>query len=139
MEQKDYLKKEIEKIGMITSAIRQKLFGDKANLAISFEKQMEETKGLLLEETNFDLDYFLKLNVENSNKYILTYKGFSVENIENLADCIYQTTMNYQAINSKRQLEKSLQLYQLCNFKSNTYSLKREAKIQEVKSALSSM
>jgi hypothetical protein len=41
MEQKDYLLREIEKIGNIMSAIRQKLFaGRKDNLSISIQQQV---------------------------------------------------------------------------------------------------
>jgi len=39
MEQRDYLLREIEKIGAIMSAIRQKIFGGKGNLAITLEQQ----------------------------------------------------------------------------------------------------
>jgi hypothetical protein len=36
--QRDYLLREIDKIGAILSAVRQKIFGEKENLAITFEK-----------------------------------------------------------------------------------------------------
>ena len=50
MEQKDYLLREIEKIGLMINAIRQKLFGGKENLAITLESQIEAAKGMLLNE-----------------------------------------------------------------------------------------
>ena len=52
MEQKDYLLREIEKIGKML----RKLFDRKGNLAITLESQMEATKDKLLNEINFDLD-----------------------------------------------------------------------------------
>ena len=45
-----FSKSEIEKIGLILSAIRQKIFGGKDNLSIIFERQIEVAKGVLLNE-----------------------------------------------------------------------------------------
>jgi hypothetical protein len=56
MERRDYLLREIEKIGMIMSAIRQKVFGGKDNLAITIEQQMVALKGMLLNDANLDFD-----------------------------------------------------------------------------------
>lgn len=39
MEQRDYLLREIEKIGIIMNSFRQKLFGGKGNFAISPENR----------------------------------------------------------------------------------------------------
>ena len=116
MEQKDYILKEIEKIGVIMRALWQKIFGGKGNTAITLERQFENTKGELLNKTDFDLDKFLALNTEESNEYILSFAGFNVENIGLLADCL-------SCDNSKKYLEKALQLYNLCDLKSKTYSL----------------
>ena len=40
MVQRDYILREIEKIGAITNAFRQKIFGGSGNLAISLENQI---------------------------------------------------------------------------------------------------
>jgi len=133
MEQKDYLLREIEKIGLIISAIRQRLFGGKENLAITLESQIEAAKSMLLNGTNFDLDKFLALNSEDSNKYICSFEGFSIENIECLAEFFSQIGFRDESGKSKIYLEKSLQLYELCNLKSKTYSLERETNIKMIK------
>ena len=135
MVQEDYILREIEKIGTIISAIRQKLFGGKANLAITIEKQIENAKGMLLNEINFDLDKFLVLNYDDLNEYISGFDGFSVENIELLAECLFQIGFDDNCANSKKYLEKSLQLYELCNLKSKTFSFERDAKIMAIKNA----
>jgi hypothetical protein len=136
MEQKDYLLREIEKIGLIVSAIRQKIFGGKGNLAITLENQIENAKSMLLNEINFDFDKFLNLNTNESNEYILNFAGFSVENIELLAECLSETGFSDNCDNSKKYLEKTLQLYNLCNLKSKTYSVERETNINAIKNAL---
>ena len=136
MEQRDYILREIEKIGKILSAILQKIFGGKDNLAISLETQMDNAKGMLLNEINFDLDKFLELNIENSNEYISSLGGFDVENMELLADCLYKIGLNDTYSSSKKYLEKALQLYDLCNLKSKTYSFERETKTKAIKNIL---
>ena len=90
MEQKDYILREIEKIGLILIAIKQKLFGGKENLAITIEKQMEETKDALLTELKFDIDNFLSLDKAETEQYLAEFEGFNAENIEHLADIIFQ-------------------------------------------------
>ena len=118
------------------SAIRQKIFGGKENIAITLESQVEAAKGLLLNETDFDLDIFLALNKEESDKYICSFEGFSVENIELLAECISQIGFNDKPNNSRKYLEKALQLYELCKLKSKTYSFERETNVIKIKNAL---
>jgi len=56
MMQRDYILREIEKIGAIINAFRQKVFGGSGNLAITIEKQIENSKVMLFNEMNFDLD-----------------------------------------------------------------------------------
>ena len=136
MEQRDYILREIEKIGAIIRAIRQKIFGGKENLAIVLEKQVDDSKGMLLNGTGFDLDQLLTLSREESNEYISNFKGFSIENIELLAECISQIGFSDTSDHSTRYLEKALQLYELCNLKSDTYSLEREATITAIKNGL---
>ncbi|MDR1348865.1 MAG: hypothetical protein LBJ63_10680 [Prevotellaceae bacterium] len=136
MVQRDYILREIEKIGAILNAIRQKIFGGKENLAITLEKQIEDTKEMLLKEINFDLDKFLDLNIEDSNKYLCTFEGFCVENIELLAESISETGFSDKCANPQKYLEKALQLYELCNLKSKTYSLERETNINAIKNTL---
>ena len=136
MEQKDYLLREIEKIGLILSAIRQKLFGSKENLAITLENQIETAKGMLLNETAFDLDKFLALNIEDSNEYICSFEGFNVENIEFLAEYFAHIGFSDESGKFRKYLERALQLYELCNLKTKTYSFERETNISTIKNAL---
>ncbi len=133
MEQKDYMLREIEKIGLILSSIRQKLFGGQDKLAISQEKQIDDVKSMLLSELNFDLEKFISIDNEEFNKYLSNFDGFNIENIERLADCISQIGQNNK---SEEYLNKALQLYVFCNIKSKTFSFEREEKIASIKNAL---
>jgi hypothetical protein len=136
MVQRDYLLREIEKFGEILSVILQKICGGTGNLAITLEKQIEKTKRMLLSEMNFDLDKFLDLNIEESNEYICSFEGFSIENIELLAESISEIGFDDKFDNSQKYLEKALQLYELCGVKSATFSFEREANMNAIKDAL---
>lgn len=136
MEQKDYILREIEKIGLIIRAIGQRIFGGKENLSLNLENQIDAAKGMLLSEINFDLDKFLLLDIEESNRYLENFDGFSVENLELLADYISQIGFNYKSDKSKIYIVKALQLYEISALKSKTYSIERERNIITLKNAL---
>ncbi len=121
---------------MIISAIRQKLFGGSDDLSISIERQMDDLKGMFLDEAIFDIDMFLSSDVNESNEYILSNNGFSVENIEQLAGLLSQIALAKNSADSKKYLQKAMQLYELCNLKSKTYSIDREKSILRIKNAL---
>lgn len=115
------------------TAIRQKLFGGKGNTSISIEIDFENTKGMLLNNVNFDLDKFLNEENESSNKYISTFSGFNVENIEILGNYLMQLGINGELINSRNYLEKSLLLFELCNQIDKTYSAERDMNILAIR------
>jgi hypothetical protein len=136
MEQKDFLLREIAKIGQIIRAIRQKLFGGNDQLAISLEQQVDDAKAMLLSELDFDLDEFCLLDSEATNQYLKSTEGFNIENIEGLADLLSQIGFSQQSETSKKYLEKSLQLYEYCNLQSKTYSMERERNITRISNAI---
>ena len=105
-------------------------------MSITLEKQIENAKEMLLNGANFDLEKFFELNIEDSNEYICSFQGFSVENIELLAEFISQTGFQDNSDNSRKYLEKALQLYELCNLKSKTFSFERDTNIKVIKNLL---
>ena len=152
MEQRDYILREIEKIGLILNAIRRKLFGGKAGLAFEEEDTAADTEtdkemepGIGFSELGIDIDNFLLLDTVETDKYLSQIKGMNVENIELLADCLVQMgssdTPEHESIENSssesaltdKYLIKALQLYHLCNLKSSTYSFSRERKILMIK------
>lgn len=136
MEQKDFILREIEKIGKIISAIRKKLFGGKENAFSSSEKQYNDLSEMLLREVNFDLENLLSLDLEKAEEYLGSFRGLNVEGIEQLADIISEIGFTNSGRESAGYLEKAVQLYDLCNVLSKTYSLERETKIAAIKKAL---
>lgn len=136
MEQKDYLQREIEKIGIVLRAIFNFLSGKPLYEDFSFEKRFEETKEKFLNELNFDVNAFIQMNETDSQAYISQFKGFNHENIELLADIIHQFGIDCNGEEQKIYYSKSLQLYKLCSFVDKTFSIQREAKMDDLKKQL---
>lgn len=148
MEQRDYILREIEKIGLILTAIRRKLFGGRddtsfaeADKTAGSEYEKELDLKIDFSELGIDLDKFLLLDTAETDNYLSNIKGMNVENIELLADCLAQMGTeeesgqmetdysNSESAQNNQYLLKALQLYHLCNLKSSTYSFSRERKI----------
>lgn len=134
MEQKDYLLREIEKTGKMMSAIRQMIFGGgQDNLSITIEQQIVDLKGMLLNNANLDFDQLMNMDSKGTDEYLSDLRGFSVENIELLAETISEIGHKHD---STDLLEKALQLFEICNLRDRTFSIEREAKIGKIKSTL---
>jgi hypothetical protein len=136
MEQKDYLLREIEKIGLVLKMIFNKIVGKDVNDSITLENQFEQSKELLLKETGFDTELFLTLEKTEAEAYISTFSGLNCSNIELMADVFRETGMRAAPAKQKQYLESALYLYSLCNRMDKTYSMERENKISEIKNAL---
>src|ERR1035437_6661636 len=128
--------REVEKIGMIISSIGQKIFGGKGNTSITLEKQIKDAKDMLFNGANFDIDEFLNSTVEDSTKYISGFIGFNNDNIELLAKYLFQIGLSNKSDDSKKYLEKALQLFELCNLQDKTYSFDPESNIITLKNDL---
>lgn len=135
MEQKDYLLREIEKIGQILRAILRRLTGSSENLAIAIDKQMEDTAEML-KDINFDLENFLSLSSTETQKYINNFQGFNIENLELLAKAIMQLSLTQNSAKKEIYLRKALQLLEHCNRTDRTYSFDREFNINAINDEL---
>ncbi|HOP04482.1 MAG TPA: hypothetical protein PL017_03250 [Tenuifilaceae bacterium] len=137
MEQKDYLLREIEKMGLLIRAIINKLLGTGEGSAVSTEVSFSEAKTLLNEEVNFNMDLFLEMNDADAKGYLATFEGLNVNNKEMLAELLFIAQSNSQkpAVR-KGMLEKTLQILLLCRETDKTFSMEREAMISKVEEAL---
>lgn len=137
MEQRDYILREIEKIGAVISAIRQKIFGGTDELALSVEAPAETLKEMLMAETYLDLDELLALDAAGTEEYLAGMKGFNTENIELLAATIADIGFTGTSADSRQLLEKALHLCEICSRRDRTYSFVRETAISRLMEALS--
>jgi hypothetical protein len=136
MEQKDYILREIKKIGMILRAIINRLTGSMDGTAIQIEKQFEETKEMLTIEMDFDLDKFMEQNESESKNYLSSFRGINIENLELLADVLMQMGFKYKDIQKQFYLHKSIQLLNYCKQMDKTYIHARESKINLINKEL---
>ena len=132
MEQKDYILREIEKIGAILRAIINRLMGSLDGSTIQIEKQFEETKDMLANEMDFDLNKYMEQNESESKDYLSNFKGINLENIELLADMLMQMGLKSKSIQKENFLKKSMQLYNYCKMMDKTYIHARESKINQI-------
>lgn len=129
MEQRDYILREIEKIGMLIQAMLGKLGSiddiekaDQNNTVLSEE---------LFKELGFSLDELLKLDSSDFSAILLNNKGLNGKNIELLADLLVQ--LSEKEDNKTSYLQKAFELYSFVNIQERTFCLNRDRKIQELK------
>lgn len=134
MEQRDYLLREIEKIGGLLRMIFNKITHKDENNAITSERKLQDSKEMLLKEVGIDIDKFLSFDESEIKQYISQFDGFNVSNIEYLADILNELGMDSSI--TKGYLKKALKLYELCNSLDKTFSFERERKIDELKNIL---
>jgi len=133
MEQKDYIMREIEKIGLMLRSILGSLINKKDNLSIETPTSFELTKELLMNEINFDLAKFMSLDESAANGYLLRFKGFHSDNLEVLAEILFQFGNSDPSDIKRLYFEKAVQLYELSSNIDKTFSSTRESRISEIK------
>ncbi|MHC1776205.1 MAG: hypothetical protein AB9834_12405 [Lentimicrobium sp.] len=136
MEKKDYLLREIEKIGIVLQAILNRLTGKGGNTAIKLESSFEASIELLLSESGFDLPCFIALTESDSKDYLARFKGMNTGNLELLAEILVYMGTIERADKKSEFLKKAIMLYELCESLDKTYSIERESKIKEINSFL---
>mgnify|MGYP001258166371 CR=1 FL=1 len=137
MERRDYLLREIEKIGMMLTMIISRIAGNKDSYAITPEYQFEAEREMLLNEAGFDLQLFLSLEKEEIGNYLVRFDGIKGANIEMLADLLKEMGMIVKPAMKMEYLEKALNLYELSTTLEKSFSIDRENKVQEIKKELS--
>ena len=133
MEKRDYLLREIEKIGMLLTMIINKIAGNRESYAISLEKQFETEKEILLNEIGFNLGFFLSLEKADIAPYLSKFSGIRGANIDLLADLMKEIGMLAEPAMKNEYLEKAINLYDLSTALDKTFSMEREKKIKEIK------
>jgi hypothetical protein len=136
MEQKDYLMREIEKIGLLLRAVLDSLIHRKENLSLKIDNHFDDLKEMLNHQTGFGLNHLMLLDEAAARDYISQFHGMNSENLELLAEIIFQSAISAQADQRRMYLEKAILLYELCRELDKTYSPARANKIKEIKRAL---
>ncbi|RLD61637.1 MAG: hypothetical protein DRJ01_07550 [Bacteroidetes bacterium] len=133
MEQKDYILREVEKIGVMLQYLLGKMMPAKS---VEEKKDIsEEINNELFENIGYDIRSLLKIQKKEFNEIFKYNKGFNLENIELLAELLYKISQK-KLNNSKEILQKSLELYEFVNKAGKTFSFDREKQIDKIKNEL---
>ena len=132
--QRDYLLREIEKIGamlrmLIRRAVEQK---DKREEETDTEELVKD----FFEESGFELEDLLNAKKEQLDKIVNSKNGFSPENIESLGDFLLALSEISELINQQKYLLKALELYQMVDEKTQTFSMLRAKKMDAIRDRL---
>ncbi|MCK5170996.1 MAG: hypothetical protein KAQ75_14050, partial [Bacteroidales bacterium] len=94
MQQKDFLLREIEKIGTLLRYLIGKIIPSSS--VENSEETIELIKRELVENSGFNINEILVFSIKDFDEIFIQKKGYSFENIELLADLLY-TIGNDQA------------------------------------------
>lgn len=130
MPQTDFLLREIEKIGaMLRRLIRRRI---EQKETLDEEQSLEQTIDELFRETGIELNEILRLEIKDFARQFNANKGFTIENIELLADFLSNIAQSNNLTNKKLYINKALEIYGYINETSRTFSMEREEKIKRL-------
>jgi len=136
MEQKDYILREIEKIGqmlrMMVDRIKRKRSASSETISLQLNEQLDQ----VAEEMGFDLTESLTMDDKELETYLMNLPGYSVPNLELLADLLAELGTGSGQPRSSDCLRSALRIYETARRLDRTYSIAREDKIREIRSLL---
>ena len=129
MEKRDLIQAEIEKLGFFLQRLLANfLNGNSAGNSIeAFDLVTNELKN----ELDFDLPLFVSLSNDEMKKYLSNFK-FNEQNLEKLADLLAEMNL------SKAYLVRSIELLDLVDELSNSFSFERNSKKIKIQQLLNS-
>jgi hypothetical protein len=132
LEQKDYILREIEKISALLLGLIGRLISVKEK-AFEDENEWVSIKKDFADQMLFDLDEIISTPVSGLEKLLTVEHGFDPANIELLADLIAKTATTFK-FEPEIRIKRAIELYELANRKSSTWSMERAEKIDLLKS-----
>ncbi|MFZ4464216.1 MAG: hypothetical protein ACOYN5_10230 [Bacteroidales bacterium] len=135
MEQEDYIKKQIDRLGKVFGKILADLLGFKNQADI--QSGIEYVNQDFINELNLDLNELIVVSNEDFINTLLDTKKFSNENLENLGDILLllaEETEQGNSDNNKVRIlnEKSLCIFEYIDHVSACYSIDRNSKIETI-------
>lgn len=135
MEQRDYILREIDKIGVVVRAILGKIRGKE----IQFGEQNESVlhhSSFLSEELKMDIESVVKAPIEQVKELLSLEKGFDSENIELLADMLSELSVVSPPEDEIILQKRALDLYAYSIEIDKTFSVERSQKVDDLSSKL---
>lgn len=129
MEKRDFIQAEIEKLGFFL----QKLLANflNSNSAANSIEAINSVTNELKCELDFDLPLFVSLSKDEMKKYLSNFK-FNEQHLEKLADLMTELSSSKANNESKAYLTKTIEILDLVDELSNSYSFERNLKKSQI-------
>jgi hypothetical protein len=139
LEQEDYIKRQIDKLGQVLGIILSDLIGLKNQADI--QSGIDSVNQAFINELNLNLNELIAVSKEDFLNTLLDTKKFSNESLEKLGDILLllaeETEQRNSDNNKVRKLnEKSLCIFEYIDRVSACYSIDRNSKIEEIKTRI---
>jgi hypothetical protein len=139
LEQEDYIKKQIDKLGQVLGKILADLLGFKNQADIL--SGIESVNQAFKSELDLDLEELITVSPEKFMNTLLETKKFSEENLEKLSNIFLHLAKETDQGNLENERVKSLYKKSLCILEhidriSSCYSVERNSKIEDIKTRI---
>ncbi len=139
MEQEDYIKRQIDKLGEVLGKILSDLIGLKNQADI--QSGIDSVNQAFINELNLDLNELIAVSNEDFINTLLDTKKFSNESLEKLGDILLLLAQEVEQRNSdnnnvRKLIGKSLIIFEYIDRVSACYSIDRNSKIEEIKTRI---
>lgn len=129
MEKRDFIQAEIEKLGFFLQRLLANFLNSNSE-ANSIEAINSVTNELKC-ELDFDLPLFVSLSKDEMKKYLSNFK-FNEQHLEKLADLMTELSSSKANNESKAYLTKTIEILDLVDELSNSYSFERNLKKSQI-------
>lgn len=137
MEQRDYLQREIEKLGIAIREMISRITGFGKNG--DFSQGIEMTNETLQSELDMDIDDLISVPTDEFIDTLLAKQQLDEANLELLADALLSygdNLLENDDATKKLIFERALLIYEHIDKEGGTFSFERRIKIDKIKEAL---
>lgn len=133
--QQDYLKRQIDQIGIILGRMLSSFLGLKKQGKT--QEGIEITSQTLKTELDFSIDKIIAINSDDLISFLVQEKRFNNQNIDKLAEILLLIADDEGLKDKKEALyQRCLTMYQYLEKTDSTFSIDRQFKIERIKNIL---
>jgi hypothetical protein len=133
MEERDYLKKQIDQMGQVFAKMLSSLLGLKNNGQVN--EGLEMSNQTLKKELDFTIQELIDLSTNELIEYLTVQKNLTNENLDKLSEILLFHADNSQ-VEKEKLYKRCLTIYEYLDSVESIYSLERQWKIQRIKNQL---
>lgn len=136
MEQRDYLKRQIDQLGKVLGKVIADLLGLRQGNASL--KGVEIVSQAFKDEIDLDLELLLSVETDDLIDFLITEKGFNEENLDKLAEILFMISNDMTSDNPLRNsfFKRCLVIYEYLEMTQQTYSFDRSLRLKKIKDCL---